>query len=52
MHDSDGHDCAWGLVAVKRPWVPEWLFRGFKWVIPYQPFTWIFTTPVTPDTRV
>ncbi len=34
----------WGLVAVKRPWVPEILFAMFKWVIPYQPFRWIFTT--------
>lgn len=34
------------LVAVKRPWIPELLFAMFKWIIPYQPFRWIFTTPV------
>ena len=32
------------LVAVKRRWVPEMLFAMFKWVIPYQPFRWVFTT--------
>jgi hypothetical protein len=34
------------LVAVKRRWVPELLYAMFKWVIPYQPFRWIFTRPV------
>jgi len=45
---EDDHDVAYGLVAVKRAWVPEFLFAMFKWVIPYQPFRWIFTTPVKP----
>jgi hypothetical protein len=43
---DESHDTKFGLVAVKRPWVPELLFAMFKWVIPYQPFRWIFTTPV------
>jgi hypothetical protein len=34
------------LVAVKRPWVPDWLFRMFRWVIRYQPFRWIFVKEV------
>lgn len=34
------------MVAVKRGWVPELLFAMFKWVIPYQPFRWVFTRPV------
>jgi len=42
---------AYGLVAVKRQWVPEWLFIMFAPVIPFQPFRWIFTTPVKPDDR-
>jgi hypothetical protein len=33
------------LVAVKREWVPERLFSMFSWVIPYQPFRWVFTRP-------
>ena len=41
-------NCEHGLVAIKRRWVPEWLFAMFKWVIVYQPFRWIFTTPVMP----
>ena len=36
-------DCDYGLVAVKRTWVPEWLFIVFAPVIPRQPFRWIFT---------
>lgn len=35
----------WELVVVKRSWVPELLFAMFKWVIPYQPFRWVFTRP-------
>ena len=38
-------DCQYGLVAVKRPGCPELLFAMFKWVIPYQPFRWLFTVP-------
>lgn len=34
------------LVAVKRGWVPELLFTMFVWVVPWQPFRWIFTKPV------
>ena len=39
-------DCGFKLVAVKRSWMPEIVFAMFKWVVPYQPFRWIFTTPV------
>lgn len=41
-------DVEWGLVAVKRSWIPDIAFAMFRWVIPYQPFRWIFTTPVRP----
>ncbi len=34
------------LVAIKRPWVPEWLFAMFKWAIPFWPFRWVFTQRV------
>lgn len=30
------------LVAIKRGWVPEWLWWFFRGWIPYQPFRWIF----------
>lgn len=41
--------CEYGLVAVKRDWCPEWLFRilcniGLPWfgqLILYPPFSWI-----------
>lgn len=33
------------MVAEKRAWVPEWLFAMFVWVVPYQPFRWVFTVP-------
>ncbi len=44
------------LVAVKRKWVPEWLWvwgKGDLWILPssivcYQPLRWIFTKPHTP----
>jgi hypothetical protein len=38
------------MVAVKRRWVPNWLFTIFAWpidLIVHQPFRWIFTTPTT-----
>jgi hypothetical protein len=40
-------DSEFRLVAVKRDWMPETLFSMFKWVIPYPPFKWIFTKPVS-----
>jgi hypothetical protein len=40
----DCDHCDYGLVAVKRNWIPELLFAMFVYVIPYQPFRWIFTT--------
>lgn len=43
MNHDDG-DCQYGLVAVKRRWVPEWLFIMFAPVIVWQPFRWVFTT--------
>lgn len=43
--------CECRLVAVKRGWVPEWLWSRFKWVIPLQPFKWIFTTPVNEESH-
>ncbi len=44
-------DCDYGLVAVKRNWVPEWLWRALCWLglpwfgqfVTYQPFRFIFT---------
>jgi len=36
----------YALVAVKRRWIPEWLFIMFAPVIPYRPFRWIFTIEV------
>jgi hypothetical protein len=36
----------YALMAAKRPWIPEIVFAMFRWVIVYQPFRWIFTTPV------
>lgn len=46
-HECNGGDCRYSLVAIKRAWVPEFLFAMFKWVAPYQPFRWLLTTPVT-----
>ncbi len=43
--DKCGDKLEYGLIAVKRKWVPQWLWGMFKWVIPHQPFKWIFTTP-------
>lgn len=42
------------LVAVKRKWVPEWLWDFFcadLWLLPnsiacYQPFRWMLTRPL------
>lgn len=42
------------LVAIKRRWVPEWLFDlmcADLWLLPkgiacYQPFRFVLTTPV------
>ncbi len=34
----------YGLVAVKRDWVPEWLFRLLKPIVKYEPFRSIFLT--------
>jgi hypothetical protein len=34
----------WRLVAIKRAWIPDRVFSMLSWVIPYQPFRWIFTT--------
>lgn len=31
------------LVAVKRRFIPDWLFAMFSWVIVYQPFRFVFT---------
>ncbi len=40
-------DTEYTLVAVKRPWVPDWLWRAAGHRLPvYQPFRWILTTPV------
>jgi len=36
-------DCEYRLVAVKRSWIPNIVFSMFVWVIPYQPFRWLFT---------
>lgn len=44
-------DIEFRMVAIKRSWVPEWLYRMFNWVIPYQPFRWIFTRPVNGQPR-
>ena len=33
----------WGLVAVKRDWVPEWLWTLTGQLPKYQPFRWIMT---------
>jgi hypothetical protein len=37
------------LVAVKRRWIPNILFLMFAPVIKYQPFRWLFTTPVSDE---
>ena len=40
------------LVAIKRKWIPNWLFAVFAWPIDFivhQPFRWIFTIPVNED---
>lgn len=46
LHYSIKMNDTYKLVAVKRAWVPELLFAMFKWVIPYQPFRWVFTKSV------
>lgn len=46
MQVNDEGNCGFGLVAVKRRWIPEWLFIMFAPVIPMQPFRWMFTTPM------
>jgi hypothetical protein len=33
------------LTAIKRPWVPEFLFAMFRWAVLYQPFRWLLTEP-------
>ena len=47
MNRCDG-DCDYAMVAVKRSWVPELLWTMFVWVIPFQPFRWVFTRACTP----
>jgi hypothetical protein len=40
------------LIAIKRKWVPNWLFAVFAWpvdLIVHQPFRWIFTIPVNEE---
>ena len=44
--DRKHDEPTYGCVALKRDGCPEWLFAMFVWVIPYQPFTWLFTRPV------
>jgi hypothetical protein len=39
------------LVARKRRRCPELLFAMFKWVIPYQPFRWLFTVTCRSEDR-
>ena len=37
------------LVAIKRKWIPNWLFEIFAFPIDFivhQPFRWMFTIPV------
>jgi hypothetical protein len=37
----------WGLVAVKRNWVPNWLFEILAWpvdLVRHQPLRWLLTT--------
>lgn len=52
-NDLDHHmPCSYGIVAVKRDWVPHWLFG---WFCPragtYQPLRWMLTRPVDDVTR-
>lgn len=42
-------DCEHGMIAVKRKWVPEWLFAVCAWpidLVVHRPFRWLLTTPV------
>jgi len=47
MHDGNRE---WNLVAVKRDWVPHWMYKvlcyfwlpWFGQLILYQPFRWFF----------
>jgi hypothetical protein len=45
-HTCDGSP-GYGLVAVKRPWVPEWLWAALCVVagplLPLQPLRWLLT---------
>lgn len=43
-HDHVGYT----IVALKRAWVPWSLFAMLRWVVPHQPFRWIFTRPADP----
>jgi len=37
----------WVMVAVKRDWVPEWLYRLYSYLPSWlQPFQWIFNRKV------
>jgi hypothetical protein len=43
---------SWGLVAIKREWIPDWLFAACRWIIPIYPFRWLFTKKVKYETFV
>jgi hypothetical protein len=46
---DDGDNIEYRLVALKRPWIPDAVFSFFGPLITHQPFRWMFTTPVEPD---
>lgn len=40
----------WRLVAVKRAWVPEWLYKLYSYLPEwFQPFRWIFNKDIGDD---
>ena len=42
--DHEGSSVSWGLVAIKRRWVPVWLFGWFcPKLATHQPWRWLLT---------
>jgi len=46
----------WGLVAIKRPWIPDWFYSVFIWTFgnqlgTRQPFRWLLHCEPDPFTK-